>query len=68
MTNLAEDRPRKAWTRSAAIKVRAWAIQGNLARVSGDRPADAADARADVVDVRPFVEVDKQLGALHGVG
>jgi 5,5'-dehydrodivanillate O-demethylase oxygenase subunit len=66
MTNLAEGRPRKAWTRSEAIKVRAWAIQGNLARVSGDRPADAADARADVVDVRPFVEVDKQLGALHG--
>jgi hypothetical protein len=66
MTNLAEGRPLKSWTRSETTKVRAWAISGNLARVSGDRPPEATDARADVVDVRPFVEVDKQLGALHG--
>jgi 5,5'-dehydrodivanillate O-demethylase len=66
MTNLAEGRPLKAWTRSETTQVRAWAISGNLARVSGERPPEAVDAKADVVDVRPFVEVDKQLGALHG--
>jgi hypothetical protein len=45
--------------------VRAWAIPGNLARVAGDGGADDDEAKADVVDVRPFVEIEMQMKALH---
>lgn len=65
MANLASGRPLKAWTKSPAIKVRAWAIPGNLARVAGDGGADDDEANADVVDVRPFVEIEMQMKALH---
>jgi len=69
MSNLASGRPLKAWTKSPAIKVHAWAIAGNLARVTGGESAEAgeakADVKADIVDVRPFVEIEMQLSALH---
>ena len=65
MASLASGRPLKAWTKSAAIKVRAWSIPGNLARVAGDRESNAGEAKADIVDVRPFVEIEMQMKALH---
>ncbi len=63
--NLAAGRPLKAWKKSEAVKVRAWKIAGNLAQVTGEEAADAANASPDIVDVRPFVEIGQQLRALH---
>jgi 5,5'-dehydrodivanillate O-demethylase oxygenase subunit len=63
--NLAAGRPLKAWQKSEAIKVRAWKIAGNLAQVTGENAADASKASPDIVDVRPFVEIEQQLRALH---
>jgi 5,5'-dehydrodivanillate O-demethylase len=65
MANLAAGRPLKAWQKSEAIKVRAWKIAGNLAQVTGEDAADASNAAPDIVDVRPFVEIEQQLRALH---
>ena len=65
MGSLASGRPLKAWAKSAAIKVRAWSIPGNLARVAGDGRLDAGETAADIVDVRPFVEIEMQMKALH---
>lgn len=65
MGNLAAGRPLKAWQKSEAIKVRAWKIAGNLAQVTGENAVDTSNARPDIVDVRPFVEIEQQLRALH---
>jgi 5,5'-dehydrodivanillate O-demethylase len=65
MASLASGRPLKAWTKSEAVKVRAWNIPGNLARVAGGGKPDAGEAKADIVDVRPFVEIEMQMRALH---
>jgi hypothetical protein len=65
MGNLAAGRPLKAWQKSEAIKVRAWKIAGNLAQVTGEDAADASNAAPEIVDVRPFVEIEQQLRALH---
>jgi hypothetical protein len=65
LTNLASGLPLKAWKKTATIKVRAWQIAGNLARVTGEGAADASEARPEIVDVRPFVEIEQQMRALH---
>jgi 5,5'-dehydrodivanillate O-demethylase len=62
---LAEGRPLKAWKRSEATKVRAWKIAGNLAQVMGEDAAQAADVLPETVDVRPYVEIEQQMRALH---
>ena len=65
LNNLASGLPLKTWKKTSAIKVRAWEIAGNLARVTGERAADAGEARPEIVDVRPFVEIEQQKRALH---
>ena len=65
MGNLAAGRLLKAWKKSDALKVRAWKIAGNLAQVTGENAADASNACPEIVDVRPFVEIEQQLRALH---
>jgi 5,5'-dehydrodivanillate O-demethylase len=65
LANLASGLPCKHWSRSGAIKVHAWNIPGNLARVSGEDPSDRIATKAEIVDVRPFVEIEKQKAALH---
>lgn len=64
MGNLTAGLPLKAWKKSEAIKVRAWKIAGNLAQVTGEEAANT-NASPDIVDVRPFVEIEQQLRALH---
>jgi 5,5'-dehydrodivanillate O-demethylase len=53
---LAEGRPTKEWKRSAGVGPSAW----------GQRGAPAGERTAEIVDVRPYVEVDVQLKALGG--
>ncbi|MDB5408401.1 MAG: hypothetical protein JWL84_3313 [Rhodospirillales bacterium] len=56
-----ENEALKPWRRSAGIRVAAWGIEGTL-------PRDVAEATTppEVVDVRPYVEIDIQLKALRG--
>jgi 5,5'-dehydrodivanillate O-demethylase oxygenase subunit len=65
LTNLASNLPLKAWKKTGAIRVRAWQIADNLARVTDEYGADFGEARPDIVDVRPFVEIEQQLRALR---
>jgi 5,5'-dehydrodivanillate O-demethylase len=67
LANLASGRPLKAWKKSEPIKVRAWNIPGSLARVAGDDKTGTSGVEAEIVDVRPFVEIEMQLRALHCV-
>jgi hypothetical protein len=65
LANLASGLPLKAWKKSEAIQVRAWNIPGNLAHVAGDDKSDSSETKPEVVDVRPFVEIEMQKTALH---
>jgi 5,5'-dehydrodivanillate O-demethylase len=65
LADLASGRPLKAWRKTEAIKVRAWNIPGNLTHVMGDGKAGAGEAPAEIVDVRPFIEIEMQMRALH---
>jgi 5,5'-dehydrodivanillate O-demethylase len=53
---LAKGRSTKAWRRRAGAGPSAW----------GQRGAPAGEREAEIVDVRPYVEVDVQLKALGG--
>ena len=57
-----DGRPTKKWRRDASIVPRAWGLAGNPARIGGEGLSDSA---AQVLDVRPKVEVAAQLKALH---
>ena len=58
-----EGRPTKAWKRDASIVPRAWGLAGNPARIGGE--GTASGKAAEVIDVRPHVEIAVQLKALH---
>jgi 5,5'-dehydrodivanillate O-demethylase len=58
---LRDGRPLKSWQRDGAIRPKAWGIAGSLPLAEG-----GADGSADIVDVRPHVEVATQLRALNG--
>jgi 5,5'-dehydrodivanillate O-demethylase len=61
---MAEGRPLKQWQRTSHIVPRVWALaeegEKPLATVEGD-------VEAEVIDIRPHVEVALQRQALHGV-
>jgi 5,5'-dehydrodivanillate O-demethylase len=56
-------RPTKHWRRDASIVPRAWGLAGNPARIGGE--GTGGSVVAEVIDVRPYVEIDVQLKALH---
>jgi 5,5'-dehydrodivanillate O-demethylase oxygenase subunit len=56
-------RPTKKWRRDASIVPRAWGLAGNPARIGGEGTGGASVA--EVIDVRPHVEIAVQLKALH---
>jgi 5,5'-dehydrodivanillate O-demethylase len=58
-----DGRPTKHWKRDAAIVPRAWGLAGNPARIGGE--GTASGKAAEVIDVRPHVEIAVQLKALH---
>jgi hypothetical protein len=55
--------PTKTWKRDASIVPRAWGLAGNPARIGGD--GMGTTQVAEVIDVRPHVEIAEQLKALH---
>jgi hypothetical protein len=58
-----EGRPLKSWKRDASIVPCAWGLAGNPARIGGE--GTGAGKTAEVIDVRPHVEIAVQLKALH---
>jgi hypothetical protein len=58
-----EGRPTKNWKRDASIVPRAWGLAGNPARIGGE--GTTSGKIAEVIDVRPHVEIAVQLKALH---
>lgn len=62
---LAEGRQTKAWKRRPGMGPSAWGLGGTPARMPAT-PAEAAQCKAEIVDVRPYVEIDVQLRALGG--
>jgi 5,5'-dehydrodivanillate O-demethylase len=58
-----EGRPTKKWKRDASIVPRAWGLAGNPAQIGG--AGTGGSKIADVIDVRPHVEIAVQLKALH---
>jgi hypothetical protein len=63
--NFVSNRPLKAWKKTDNIKVRAWKIQGALSNITGSSTATSRDATPEIVDVRPLIEVEMQMKALH---
>jgi 5,5'-dehydrodivanillate O-demethylase len=63
MAAFLEGRPTRKWRRDASIVPRAWGLAGNPARIGGE--GAGGDTIAEVIDVRPHVEIDVQLKALH---
>ena len=59
-----EGRPLKNWKRDASIVPRAWGLAGNPAQIGGER-SRRQPRSAEVIDVRPHVEIAVQLKALH---
>ena len=53
---LAKGKPTKSWKRRSGLGPSAW----------GQRGAPAGERAAQIVDVRPYIEVDVQLKALGG--
>jgi 5,5'-dehydrodivanillate O-demethylase len=58
-----EGRPTKHWRRDGELVPRAWGLAGNPARIGGE--GTGGDKVAEVIDIRPYVEIDVQLKALH---
>jgi 5,5'-dehydrodivanillate O-demethylase len=61
---LLEERPLKLWQRSTDIVPRSWGLSGAAAR-DVESPAEG-DARSQLLDIRPQVELDIQLAGLNG--
>ncbi len=55
--------PTRQWKRDASVVPRAWGLAGNPARIGGD--GMGTTQVAEVIDVRPHVEIAEQLKALH---
>lgn len=60
-----QGRPIKNWTRKPGLGPSAWGLAGDPARIPAT-PEEASENRAEVVDVRPYVEVEVQLKVLGG--
>lgn len=63
----AQGRATKQWKRPPGLGPSAWGLTGAPARIPAT-PEEASENRAEVVDVRPFIEVEEQLRALGGQG
>jgi 5,5'-dehydrodivanillate O-demethylase len=59
----ADGRPLKDWTRNPSIAPKAWGLTGSSRVGTGEAGATPQTA---LVDIRPQVEIDLQLAALHG--
>jgi 5,5'-dehydrodivanillate O-demethylase len=65
ITNLMSGAPLKAWIRSEKIKPRTWGIAERLGRMAVESDGSSPPTKAEIVDVRPFIEIETQIDALH---
>jgi 5,5'-dehydrodivanillate O-demethylase oxygenase subunit len=65
LANLTSGRPLKTWKRSEKIKPRTWGIPERLGRMAVENDSASSGKKSEIVDIRPFVEVDTQLAMLH---
>ena len=56
----------KRWERSPGLVPSAWGLSGTPASFKPRGAAQQADVRAEIMDVRPFVAIDRQLRLLNG--
>ncbi|HKT18401.1 MAG TPA: aromatic ring-hydroxylating dioxygenase subunit alpha [Stellaceae bacterium] len=56
----------KSWRRDATIAPRAWGLAGTLGATGTTDRVPQSKAVPDFTDIRPQVEIDIQLDALHG--
>jgi 5,5'-dehydrodivanillate O-demethylase oxygenase subunit len=63
IANLVEGRPLKDWQRTPSIVPQVWALDGD-----GEKTLATTEdqALAEIIDIRPHVEVNMQLRGLHG--
>ncbi|HEY7243978.1 MAG TPA: Rieske 2Fe-2S domain-containing protein [Xanthobacteraceae bacterium] len=67
ITALLEGRPLKSWQLTDGTAPRAWGLDdGRPGLVGGSGTMSSGDVAAEIVDVRPHVEVELQLRALRG--
>jgi 5,5'-dehydrodivanillate O-demethylase oxygenase subunit len=64
LENLVSGKPLKNWMRTSEIRPRSWGIPDSLTRFDKDG-AGLGERDADIVDIRPLVEIDVQKKALH---
>ncbi|MDF2117014.1 Rieske 2Fe-2S domain-containing protein [Roseiarcaceae bacterium H3SJ34-1] len=55
----------KEWRLTDDLRPRAWGIANTLSRVGHDDNGVSAQALARIIDIRPHIEIDIQLKALH---
>jgi hypothetical protein len=63
--NLAGGAPLKAWKRSETLRPRTWGIPERLGRMAVEAGASPPAKTSEIVDVRPFIEIETQIDALH---
>src|SRR5262245_16141270 len=65
INNLMSGAPLKAWMRSDKIRPRTWGIPERLGRMAIESDASSSGRKSEIVDVRPFIEIETQIDALH---
>ncbi len=68
LEKLRQGQPLHRWKRDATIVPYAWGLEGENARTGGEGFVADASMAARIVDVRPAVEIELELRALHGRG
>ena len=63
IANLVEGRPLKDWQRTPSIVPQVWALDGDGEKALATTESEAL---AEIIDIRPHVEVNMQLRGLHG--
>ena len=65
LANLTGGLPLKTWKKSEKIKPRTWGIAERLGRMAVDGDSLSTGKKSEIVDIRPFIEIDIQIEALH---
>ena len=65
LANFAAHKPLKMWRRTDNIKPRAWGIADSLAQFDHEGARAEPEFTAEIIDIRPYVEIDIQLKALN---
>lgn len=64
LSNLQSGLPLKEWKLTDGLRPRAWGIENSLASFDGGQNGGEA-VKSEIIDIRPYLEIDMQLKALH---